>query len=411
MSDKKSLSSEYQQVLQDQVINEDGPGTILRDFEIVLDFIGSEGIMVSGKTNLLLLKVLAELNSRLTHPIEIDLKRPQQKSYPNIHGLYLLLRASGLSMIRGSGKKSRLMVDKAIESWRSLNPTERYFNLLGTWLVHGSPEVLAERMGGSFRWMPECKRFWKRIPKHGLKIAGNKDEEMFVTYSIGFFGLALLELFGFITLEHLKPEKGKGWRIGRACRTTFGDALLALLWSMFCGDLGDSFFFSQAMNDTCDSFQPVIKPLFPEWHNNLIVPEPMFQDGTYIFKISLARNCWRRIAISSHMDLESLSVTILDAFNFDHDHLDRYSYKNRFGTQTRIYHPYMDDEPLHTDEVLIGEIPIQEGDTMMYLFDFGDNWEFDVELERIDPRDEKKKEPVVVESRGEAPRQYPIWGE
>jgi len=151
MSDKKSLSSEYQQVLQDQVINEDGPGTILRDFEIVLDFIGSEGIMVSGKTNLLLLKVLAELNSRLTHPIEIDLKRPQQKSYPNIHGLYLLLRASGLSMIRGSGKKSRLMVDKAIESWRSLNPTERYFNLLGTWLVHGSPEVLAERMGGSFR--------------------------------------------------------------------------------------------------------------------------------------------------------------------------------------------------------------------------------------------------------------------
>ncbi len=39
------------------------------------------------------------MNERLSEPIQLDLKRPQQKSYPPINGLYLLLRASGLGQI------------------------------------------------------------------------------------------------------------------------------------------------------------------------------------------------------------------------------------------------------------------------------------------------------------------------
>jgi len=47
---------------------------------------------------------------------------------------------------------------------------------------------------------------------------------------------------------------------------------------------------------------------------------------------------------------------------------------------------------------------------MTYLFDFGDQWEFDVTLEQIDPAMVVEK-PVTLETHGESPEQYPRWGD
>ncbi|MBW2331546.1 MAG: plasmid pRiA4b ORF-3 family protein, partial [Deltaproteobacteria bacterium] len=98
------------------------------------------------------------------------------------------------------------------------------------------------------------------------------------------------------------------------------------------------------------------------------------------------------------------------AFDFDHDHLYQFSYKNRTGILNRINHPYTDKPPF-TDEVLIGDLALKPGTVITYLFDFGDNWEFDVKLERIDPVDHKMKKPVILQSHGDAPEQYPTWDE
>jgi hypothetical protein len=76
-----TLSDQNQQVLQNQIIDENCPGTVLRDFEKLLAFIGPDGVSVSGKNNLLPFKLLPQLNAQMTHPIEIGLKRPQQKLY------------------------------------------------------------------------------------------------------------------------------------------------------------------------------------------------------------------------------------------------------------------------------------------------------------------------------------------
>jgi len=43
---------------------------------------------------------------------------------------------------------------------------------------------------------------------------------------------------------------------------------------------------------------------------------------------------------------------------------------------------------------------------MKYIFDFGDNWQFDILLEAIDPPNPKVKEAKIIESHGKAPRQY-----
>jgi len=412
------LTPEYQKILHEQVIDENGPGTILRDFETLLHLIGPEGMPVSSTYNFFPIKLLPQLNAKMAHPIEIDLKRPQQKSYPYIHGLYLVLRATGMTYVEGTGTKQRLFLDeKVLESWRSLNLTERYFTLLETWLFKGNPEIIGERGGMTWNAILNGFQFFQKIPAKGLKVASDKDKERSISYHPGFYAVALLDMFGFISVQQSKPESGKGWHINEIHRTPLGDAFLQLIASPL-KDLENFWDYMDEMEEAEEEgdgnipfgkLQPTIQPFFPEWRNNLIILERVFQDGVYIFKVSLG-SIWRRIAIPGKMYLDNLSGSILNAFDFDFDHLYQFTYKTRFGAPRNIYHPYM-DEPPWADDVLIGEIELKPNKTMTYLYDFGDNWEFQVKLERIDPPDPKIKKPVILESHGEAPEQYHSWDE
>ncbi len=346
----------------------------------------------------------------MTRPIEVSLRRPLQKSYPYINGLYLLLRSAGFVRVEGFGSKQTMIIDNAVlRSWQALNSTERYLTLFEIWMLKGDPAIIGEH--GSLVDTPFIKwaQFFKRIPMKGLKIAGNREEETFIIYLPGLYTLALLDLFGLVAVQHAKPETGKGWRIARVDRTPFGDALLALVTHYFTSTYYCRSKFSGEDKPASGSLQPILQPFFPEWRKTMIIPEPEFQGGIYVFKVSLGSS-WRRIAIPAQMDLDTLSDSILNAFDFDHDHLYMFSHKNRFGMLERIHHPYMDDPP-YASEVLIGELSLKSGNAMRYLYDFGDNWQFDVKLERIEPVDEKIKDPVLLESHGKAPEQYASWDE
>jgi hypothetical protein len=48
------------------------------------------------------------------------------------------------------------------------------------------------------------------------------------------------------------------------------------------------------------------------------------------------------------------------------------------------------------------------GHTMLFLFDYGDEWHFRVTLKETGEKAAKVRYPRVVESRGEAPEQYPV---
>lgn len=409
------LAQKYQQVLRDQVVDENSPGTILRDFEILLDFVATEVPPVSKKNNLLPMKALAQLNSRLTNPLNIDLKRPVQKSYPHINGLYLLLRASGIGYIEGSGTKLHLALDEtAHQSWQSLNPTERYCTLLETWLLRSSPEMVGEPGSGLwndalFKW----SRFFQSVAGKKMYVAGNRHNEEMLPYTPGLYTLALLELFGFVSIEHGDPDPGKGWRILSLEKTPFGEAMLQLfsIPVMSTDEMLEALAMHEEQITTVEfgQLQPQLQEFFPEWQNNLSLPKLEIQEGTYIFKVSLG-SPWRRIAILGTMVLDRLSSVILDAFDFDHDHLYSFICKDRFGRELHINHPYVEDAPF-TDEVRIQEVPLRVGASMTFLFDFGDNWQFNVQLERIDPVDPKLKKPKVFEKKGKAPQQYPEWDE
>jgi hypothetical protein len=184
----------------------------------------------------------------------------------------------------------------------------------------------------------------------------------------------------------------------------------ALLYEEILGDFDKMMALEGAPQGAFGALQPIFQPYVPAWQNNLQLPQWAFRDGTYLFKVSLGHGLWRRIAVPAGLSLDGLAHAVLNAYEFDHDHLYQFSYRNRFGVEEKVVHPSFDDGPW-TSEVQVGDVPLPVGQAMTYLYDFGDCWRFAVTLERVDPADTSVGKPTVLDGRGDAPGQYPVWDE
>ncbi|MEM9276658.1 MAG: plasmid pRiA4b ORF-3 family protein, partial [Cyanobacteria bacterium P01_F01_bin.143] len=213
------------------------------------------------------------------------------------------------------------------------------------------------------------------------------------------------KLFGLVEANYGKPQKSKGWRVKSVKQTDWGKTLFQALFPH-----GDSPLFwleSTVGSVQSGQLQQVLQPYFPQWQKIITLPSVKSIAGVYVFKVTLHR-IWRRIAISSDMTLWDLSQLILQSVDFDHDHLDMFSYKDQLGTTVRVVHPYMEESP-STDETEIADLPLEVGSVMEYIFDFGDHWEFELQLEEIQPEKPHPGYGEIIASHGQAPEQYPNW--
>ena len=402
------FDSQREQILKKTAIDPEQQ-LILADFATLLAFVHDRQPVVS-KAGQLPLGILNDITTRLKRGVSHNLKRPLQKSFPHINGLYLLLRASGLTFIGGSSKKPQLLVDEPLyEAWQQFNPVEHYGNLLETWLLRAYPDIIGERVGGFLRTpnhLSDIAPFLKSLPTEGIYPAQDKAAEDRLRYIPGLYNLALMELFGFIRIKDAPPLPGGGWRIEQIQSTPFGQAILSFLWHKF---FATDRYLQLTLDEPAEpgSLQSLFQPYFPNWQRNMRLPAWEFRPGVYRFKVSLG-SIWRRIALPADAMLEDLARIILKSVKFDDDHLHQFSYQNRFGTVERVNHSYMDEGP-YTDERQIGDLPLRIGQTMVFLFDFGDNWEFDVALEEVD-EEKMLAKPDILESKGAAPPQYRSWG-
>jgi hypothetical protein len=414
---KPELTAQQQQLLQEQIITPLTPGTLLHDFDAFLTFIAGHSLAATGKQHLLPLSSLDAINARMAHPLALQLKRPMQKSYPHINGLFLLARAAGLLRVRRQDDKSQLMLDTAaLDQWHTLNPTEQYFTLFEAYLLHASQEMIGERGGwGSLSGLQvECMSAWRQIGDKGIKISPGKSQDGYI-YNVWLHHYTLLEMFGLIRIKPGKPQAGKGWIIAEVGRTPFGEALMSavlfeeanFLSRLLAGEEDDE---EPRSPNHFNQYQELLQPYFPEWQRSFTLEdETTFTPGIFHFKVSLGK-AWRRIAIPSEATLDDLSDAILESVDFDNDHLHMFEYKNRFGVTMSVNHYAMEEGPF-SGEVRIGDLPLSPGDEMEYTFDFGDNWEFQVLLEEIAPPDKKMKRARILESHGKAPKQYGGWNE
>ncbi len=427
---RPKLTKAQEQCLRDQIITADQPGSILRDFGMLLDFLRPGPVETAGKYNMLPIKFLGELDARLSRPLNLDLKRPQLRSHPYLQGLNLLLRASGLSRIEGSGAKARMALDPAMMTlWNGLNPTERYFNLLEAWLRLGRPEMVGEQGPSWGGLLLPVLEVWRYLPAKGRKFDLEKPQEIhLVGIYRGFYQLALMDLFGLLVIE--QPSRPvTPWSPASVKHSLFGDAVLTVLSAATFGFLLERDSLEVVEEDAevepededeeewepevpqFGLWQRLFQPYFPEWRENLKFPEPEFRDGEYVFRVSLGK-VWRLIAIPAESTLDELIHLVLRSVKFDSDHLYEFKYRDRMGAETSARHPGMEEGPW-ADQIKIGTLPLEPGQSMQLMYDFGDNWKFTVKLVRVEQTDAKAKakdkKPRILETHGEAPPQYPNW--
>lgn len=406
---QQDSSTMPEDILRNTPITSQSPGVILHDFQTILDFVAEASPQLTAG-HLLQMKVMAVLNEQLSRRVQHGLVRPQQKSYPHINGLFLLLRASGLTTVNTEARKPVIEVDPVVlESWHGLNADERYFALLESWLLRGDGEIIGE-MDAPLAVRPPHYLWYQLLQSIEKQNWAHEDWIERTRYWPGLHHLALMELFGLVKVEDAPVIPQKGWQIANIQSTEWGEALLLRLlqYSAYDERKFVLFDFDYPTEILTSDILSIIQPYRPHCQHTLQLPQLGFQDGLFVFKVILDKDTWRTIYIPAQSTLDDLGDGILEAYRFDDDHLYRYIYTTRFGTKVEIVHPYL-ERGLATNKVRIGDLPVQPGFEMTFNYDFGDNWYFLLKLEQINPPNPQASRYRVGKKQGKSPEQYIGW--
>jgi hypothetical protein len=165
--------------------------------------------------------------------------------------------------------------------------------------------------------------------------------------------------------------------------------------------------------DLPPAYQRSDKPRKPQ-------PSPVGSKGpvkTYVLRVSYRYepDFWREIEIAEDQNLEDLHLAIQQALKWDDDHL--YSFfmgKRPYDEKREIGSPWSEAER-RTYTTTIGSLKLKLKQKFLYLFDFGDDHLFDIQVMSINPQAPKGKYPKVVGKQGKALEQYlggdDDWGE
>lgn len=125
---------------------------------------------------------------------------------------------------------------------------------------------------------------------------------------------------------------------------------------------------------------------------------------------------YKVLAVPGESTLYEFALFILANFDFDWDHaFGFYNHLTRYWEATEAYELFYDDKATRMECPLfvksVKKTPVQTafpvpGKKMLFLFDYGDNWKFRVELLEIEPALHKKSLPECRKTVGKARSQY-----
>ncbi|MFQ5592759.1 MAG: plasmid pRiA4b ORF-3 family protein [Anaerolineae bacterium] len=142
-------------------------------------------------------------------------------------------------------------------------------------------------------------------------------------------------------------------------------------------------------------------------------PTPTAKPGaleTYTFKVTYMAKpkVWRTIEIAGDQTLDDLHYAIQNAVNFDADHLYSFFMSGRaWDDATEYASPRTEDRS--AARAKIRDLGLRPKQRFLYLFDYGDEHRFEVQLLAVNPDAPKGDYPRVVERHGRNPKQYGSW--
>lgn len=120
---------------------------------------------------------------------------------------------------------------------------------------------------------------------------------------------------------------------------------------------------------------------------------------------------WRRLLLSSNTTFWELHIAIQDSFGWEDYHLHEFfigSAWDRNAVRINIPNPEDDifdeeKEPLDESKTLLHEYLNEQQPEITYVYDFGDNWEHQIILEKILPFDLNTVYPQVIAGKRACP--------
>lgn len=362
-------------------------------------------------------KDLFSINTLLNFRKDVAAPNYQQESYPVIDLMFQLSTGGKLFRKTADAKGNiALAIAPGKAKFDQLNVFERYAFLFETfWCTFDFLEIMR------FGQQPieeVIHAFARSVPGKQLKkgaFSGRRDYDPLFSYAS-----SLIHYFSFFGFCNLIPITESGKKI-----TRYDDSIAAVIptelgvrfskilegqeivrWNIhLLKELG---FYRGDVRDDPD-FVPLYKmmaPVFPGGAiQNTVSVKPQIEKGSYLFKVSVSPGVWRKIQLSHLHTLLDLHEAIQDAFDFDDDHLYSFFMDARMYSRNAYESPNSENGP-YVNEVTIGELELYEGQRILYLFDYGDSWEFDIVLEKIDSNSSLPPNPKIVEKKGKAPEQY-----
>ena len=398
------LSTEDDALLQ--AIDLNRVGSIVNDFEVFFSFI-DEGLPVSDKLKSITGKNVIKLNQLMSNPLQVDLKRPPQASYPNINGLYLLGLSSGLIKTQLKAKKWYLVQNQTLyKKWDLLSNEQKYLNLLTTWLT-ACPAIIEE---GEFNAYP---LYFAHQCLSELSITDwIKPEQIQLDFSRNdrLFNLALAHMFEFLELK--QAEIQNKWAVEQIKLTPLGLATSRLL----CQEVGQIEMIQNYSDSVLSTFELpantlefAIVPYFPHWSYLSPCPEPK-PAGRYTLHLTITGYVAQAtFSISHYATLHELALFILEQLvEFDTDHLYRFHYQDARYQSKILYHPELyqgEDECKYADEVTLQDINFEPHQIFRLVYDLSDRWELNLEVINFIEGGENEP-PEIIETQGEPPKQY-----
>jgi hypothetical protein len=359
-----------------------------------------------------------------THP------RTDQEYYALLNLFQRICMATRFHVAQPARGNLGMVPTEAAAAFRQLSPCEKYVALLeALWVDVNWSEVAFGVHTGIFLREDFLLEALLKLPV-GQR-ANILRQSTFIAID-QHSALRVLSFFGLLACEETSDPRFQGiqYRKGRVVFGTvtvsaFGHQVLTTLaeqrprglWNMPSRkEFGGADFPGQASEKGGEGpaepepFFKALLPLFPLGTLTSGMPrvERQTKKGTFVFKAGLG-SVWRTIAMSGKDTLEDLHLAIQKAFRFDNDHLFAFHMDNKPYSGNRYNDSRGNDGPF-AEDVAIGELDLWIHQHFLYLFDFGDEWRFDVEVLEI--RDEPHKvKPRVLESKGKSPKQYRDWDE
>lgn len=137
--------------------------------------------------------------------------------------------------------------------------------------------------------------------------------------------------------------------------------------------------------------------------------ERPFVPGYYTLRIALDKDCYREIQITTEATLDNLDEAIQTVFDFDHD--SPYAFFLNGREDYYSGNVYADprggemDGQMPADLLKMGELGLSPGREILYVFDFGDRWQFHIKVLSVEAEADLGGYYKTLKAVGEAPEQ------